>query len=71
MTVRVRIVVSLRRVVSVIVVDMIPVQKGGDMTKTQLLATAITEMISLRDKIKPEDLVDMILAICFEVREND
>ena len=63
--------VSLRRVVSVIVVDMIPVQKGGDMTKTQLLATAITEMISLRDKIKPEDLVDMILATCFEVREND
>ena len=43
------------------------------MTKTQLLATAIIEMISMRDETQDTstNVLDMILGLCNEVVDHD
>lgn len=40
------------------------------MTKTQLLATAIAEMISMRECTGETVTLDMILALCNELKDD-
>lgn len=46
------------------------IPRGGNMTKSELLAMSIIEMISMRDSIEHNDLLDMILSLCNEVRDD-
>ena len=45
----------------------------GKMTKTELLATAIIEMISMRDETQDTstNVLDMILGLCNEVVDHE
>jgi len=67
---------------SVSIVDLNLVEiRVGKMTKTQLLATAIKEMISMRDAVDSRGgmnsqfdsnlTLDMILGLCNEVVDHD